>query len=107
MKEEEPIKFGIATPTVGTGTLKRAEVKLADTDSYKGRVERVSDSDKPKQPPKPPERRTPVSMGPYEVRKLSLKYYSTLCFFFLCSSRVSIIKSVIMNLYVGGVNDKS
>ena len=56
VKEEKPIKFGAATPTIGTGSLKRVEMKLTDMDLYKGRVARLSDSNKPKQLPKPPER---------------------------------------------------
>ena len=60
LKEDEPIKFGVATPTAGTGTLKRAEMKLADTDSYKGRVLRMTD-DQEKE-----------SHGPYEVRNKNI-----------------------------------
>lgn len=59
LMDDEPLKFGVATPTAGTGTLKRAEMKLADTDSYKGRVVRMSDDgDQEKK-----------SHVPYEVRK--------------------------------------
>ena len=58
VKEDEPLKFGVATPTAGTGTLKRAEVKVADTDSFKGRVARMTDDgDQVKEP-----------QAPYEVR---------------------------------------
>lgn len=39
-KKEEPefVSMGVATPTTGFDTIKRAEMRVADTDTYKGRV---------------------------------------------------------------------
>lgn len=39
-KKEEPefVSMGVATPTSGFDTIKRAEMRVADTDTYKGRV---------------------------------------------------------------------
>lgn len=39
-KKEEPefVSVGVATPTTGFDTIKRAETRTADTDTYKGRV---------------------------------------------------------------------
>lgn len=39
-RKEEPefVSMGVATPTSGFDTIKRAEMRVADTDTYKGRV---------------------------------------------------------------------
>lgn len=39
-KKEEPefVSMGVATPTSGFDTIKRAEMRVADTDTFKGRV---------------------------------------------------------------------
>lgn len=37
-EEPEFVSMGVATPTSGFDTIKRAETRVADTDTYKGRV---------------------------------------------------------------------
>lgn len=41
--EAELLEFSFATPTSSGDTIKRAKMKTAETDSYKGRVVRVQD----------------------------------------------------------------
>ena len=38
--------MGVATPVTGGDTIKRAKTKVADTDTYQGRVVKMSDVDK-------------------------------------------------------------
>ena len=47
MKREEPemVSMGMATPKGGTDTIKRAEMRVADTDTFKGRVMKVPESE--------------------------------------------------------------
>jgi len=46
-KKEEPefVSMGVATPTSGFDTIKRAEMRVADTDTYKGRVRKMPEDD--------------------------------------------------------------
>ncbi|XP_029194495.2 protein 4.1-like isoform X1 [Acropora millepora] len=48
MKREEPelVSMGVATPKTGTDTIKRAEMRVADSDTFKGRVLQVPESEK-------------------------------------------------------------
>lgn len=43
VKKEEPefVSMGVATPVSGFDTIKRAETRVADTDTYKGRVQKL------------------------------------------------------------------
>jgi len=41
--EAEVLEFSFATPVASGDTIKRAKMKQAETDSYKGRVARVED----------------------------------------------------------------
>ena len=47
MKKEEPemVSMGVATPKSGMDTIKRAEMRVADTDSYKGHVHKLPDNE--------------------------------------------------------------
>ena len=47
MKKEEPemVSMGVATPVSGVDTIKRAQMRVADTDSYKGRVLKMPESE--------------------------------------------------------------
>lgn len=43
VEKEEPefVSMGVATPVSGFDTIKRAETRVADTDTYKGRVKKL------------------------------------------------------------------
>ena len=47
-RKEEPefVSMGVATPTSGFDTIKRAEMRVADTDTYKGRVLKMPEDEK-------------------------------------------------------------
>ena len=47
LKKEEPemVSVGMATPKSGVDTIKRAETRVADTDTYKGRVLKLPESE--------------------------------------------------------------
>jgi len=47
MKKEEPemVSMGVATPVSGMDTIKRAEMRSADADAYKGRVHKLPESE--------------------------------------------------------------
>ena len=47
LKKEEPemVSVGMATPKSGVDTIKRAEMRVADTDTYKGRVLKLPESE--------------------------------------------------------------
>ena len=47
MKKEEPemVSMGVATPISGMDTIKRAEMRVADTDSYKGHVRKLPENE--------------------------------------------------------------
>ena len=47
LKKEEPemVSVGMATPKSGADTIKRAETRVADTDTYKGRVLKLPESE--------------------------------------------------------------
>ncbi|KAJ7391164.1 hypothetical protein OS493_020195 [Desmophyllum pertusum] len=46
-KKEEPefVSMGVATPVSGFDTIKRAEMRVADTDTYKGRVQKMPEAE--------------------------------------------------------------
>ncbi|XP_078361978.1 uncharacterized protein LOC144646306 isoform X2 [Oculina patagonica] len=46
-KKEEPefVSMGVATPTTGFDTIKRAQMKVADTDTYKGHVKKMPEDE--------------------------------------------------------------
>ena len=47
MKREEPemVSMAMATPKTGTDTIKRAEMRVADSDTFKGRVLKLPESE--------------------------------------------------------------
>lgn len=46
-KTEEPefVSMGVATPKSGFDTIKRAEMRVADTDTFKGRVQKMPEDE--------------------------------------------------------------
>lgn len=46
-KKEEPefVSMGVATPVTGFDTIKRAEMRVADTDTYKGHVHKLPEAE--------------------------------------------------------------
>lgn len=47
MKKEEPemVSMAVATPISSMDTIKRAETRVADTDSYKGHVRKLPENE--------------------------------------------------------------
>ena len=39
------VSMGVATPVSGMDTIKRAQMRVADTDSYKGRVQKMPEDE--------------------------------------------------------------